>query len=117
MGDPKAWLELTKLEINYVTNFLSSTNNFFRLSKIRKFALILEATVKQNNECVEVLEPSYLKLFILHLETSGIIGSVRNNIYLSELCLRINYENTILATFDVIDLRTNIPHAHGLKRL
>ena len=53
---------LTKLEIDYLTNFSTSTSIFYGLPKIQKSALISEATAKQNNEYVEVLEPSDLKL-------------------------------------------------------
>ena len=52
----------TKLEIDYLTNVSASTNNFDGLPKIHKSALISEAIAKQNNEYVEVLEPSDLKL-------------------------------------------------------
>ena len=53
---------LTKLEIDYLTNFSDSKSNFYCLPKIDKFALISEAIAKQNNKYEEVLEPSDLKL-------------------------------------------------------
>ena len=53
---------LTKLKIDYLTNFSASTSSFYDLPKIRKSALILEAIAKQNNKYVEVLEPNDLKL-------------------------------------------------------
>ena len=45
-----------------LTNFSASSSNFYGLPKSNKSALISEATAKQNNEYVEVLEPSDLKL-------------------------------------------------------
>ena len=98
--------------------------------------MISEAIAKQNNEYVEVLEPSDLKLwpivadptcptwalsdlldkirkpFILHIKSY-----VRENIDFLECCSRVNDENIILSTFDVISLYTNIPHASGLEAL
>ena len=53
---------LTKLEIDYLTNFSTSASTFYGLPKIQKSALISEAIAKQNNEYVEVLELSDLKL-------------------------------------------------------
>ena len=98
--------------------------------------MISEAIAKQNNEYVEILEPSDLKLrpivacptcptrplsdlldkilkpLILHVKSY-----VRHNIDFLERCSRVNNENTILATFDVIGLYTNIPHAYRLEAL
>ena len=56
--NPEVWNILTKLEIDYFTNFSASTSSFYGLPKIRKSALISEATAKQNKEYVDVLEPS-----------------------------------------------------------
>ena len=58
------WYEniLTKLEIEYLTNFSASTSNFYGLPKVHKSALISEAIAKQNTKYVEVLEPNDLKL-------------------------------------------------------
>ena len=53
---------LTKFEIDYLTNFSASTSNFYGLLKIHKSALTSEPIAKPNNEFVEVLEPSDLKL-------------------------------------------------------
>ena len=98
--------------------------------------MISEAVAKQNNKYVEVLELSDLKLqpivagptcptqplsdlldkilksFILHVKRY-----IRVNIDFLERCSRVNKENTILATFDVISLYTNIPYAYGLEAL
>ena len=56
--NPEVWNILTKLEIDYFTNFSASASSFYGLPKIRKSALISEATAKQNKEYVDVLEPS-----------------------------------------------------------
>ena len=98
--------------------------------------MISEAIAKQNNGSVEVLEPSdlklqpivtgptcptrplsdllnnILKLFILHVK-----NYVRDNVDFLEPCSRVNNENTILATFDVMRLYIYIPHAYGLEAL
>ena len=49
---------LTKLEIDYLTNFSVSTRSFYNLPKIHKSALTSEAVAKQNSEYVKVLEPN-----------------------------------------------------------
>ena len=56
--NPEVWNILTKLKIDYFTNFSTSTSSFYGLPKICKSALISEATAKQNKEYLEVLEPS-----------------------------------------------------------
>ena len=56
---------LTKLKIDYLTNFSPSTSNLYGLPKIHKSTLISkinENIAKQNNKYAEVLEPSDLKL-------------------------------------------------------
>ena len=130
--NPEVWNILTKLKIDYFTNFSASTSSFYGLPKICKSALISEATAKQNEEYVEVLEPTginklrpivagptcptqllsdlsdkIIKPFILHV--------IYSNIDFLERFSKVNDKNTILATFDVISLYTNIPHAYGLE--
>ena len=41
----------------------------------------------------------------------------RDTIEFLERCSRVNHENTILATFDVVSLYTSIPHAYALEAL
>ena len=53
---------LTKLEIDYLTNFSASKSNFYVLPKNHKSPLISEAIAEQNNKYKEFLEPSNLKL-------------------------------------------------------
>ena len=125
---------LTKLEIDYLTNVSASTSNFCGLPKIHKFTLISEAIATQNNEYVEVLEPSDLKLWPVvagptcptwpssHLLDRILKPSmlhakhyVRDNIDFLERCSIVNSKNTILATFDLIILHTNIPQPYGIE--
>ena len=92
--------------------------------------MISEATAKQNNEYVEVLEPSDLKLRsivagptcltrllrdLLDKNLKPFILYVKSYVTHSffdflERCSRINNENTILATVNVASLYTNVPH-------
>ena len=53
---------LTKLEIDYLTNFSASTSNFYVLPKNHKSPLISEAIAEQNNKYIEFLEPTNVKL-------------------------------------------------------
>ena len=106
----------------YLTSVSYKTSNFYGLPKIQK-------------EYVHVIEPSDLKLrpivagptcptrslsnlidvplkpFLLH-----VISYVKNNLVLSK-CSRKSYEDTLLVTFDVVNLYSNIPHTFGLKTL
>ena len=106
----------------YLTSVSYKTSNFYGLPKIQK-------------EYVHVIEPSDLKLrpivagptcptrslsnlidvplkpFLLHVKSY-----VKNNFVLSK-CSRKSYEDTLLVTFDVVNLYSNIPHTFGLKTL
>ena len=64
-----------------------------------------------SNTAIDLLH-KILKPFILHVKSY-----VRDNIDFLECCSRVNNENTILATFDVISLYANIPHAYRLEAL
>ena len=119
-----------------MTNFSAWTCNFYGLSEIHRYALISKGITNQNNEYVELLGPSDLKLrpivagptcptrslsdlsdkilkpFILHVKIF-----VRDNIGILERSSRVSNGNTILATLNVTSLYTIIPHAYGLKTL
>ena len=42
---------------------------------------------------------------------------VKDNVNFLSKCSRENYEDTLLVTFDVVNLYTNIPHTFGLEAL
>ena len=127
---------LTKKESSYLTNFNFKTSNFYGLPKIHKSKLNSEAIASKNDEYIKVLEPIDLKVrpivagpmcptrplsalidillkpFVTHLNSY-----IRDNLDFLKQCSRVNSENTILVTFDVTSLYTNIPHDYGLQAI
>ena len=91
---------------------------------------------EQQTEYVHIIEPSDLKLrpivagpicptrplsnlidillkpFLLHVKSY-----VKDNLDFLSKCSRENYEDTLLVTFDVASICTNIPHTFGLEAL
>ena len=127
---------LTKKEASYLTNFNFKTSNFYGLPKIHKSKLISEAIGVQNDEYIEVLEPIDLKVrpivagpmcptrplsalidILLKPFVTHINSYIRENLDFLKKCSRVNNENTILVTFDVTSLYTNIPHDYGLQAI
>ena len=105
---------LNNFERDHLKVFSASISNFYGLPKIHKSALMSKAIAKQNNEYVEVLEPSdptcptrslsdlldkIIKPFILHVKSY-----VRDNIDFLERYSRVNSKNTVLATYSKIKI-------------
>ena len=127
---------LTKKEKEYLTSFWYSTSNFYGLPKTHKSKLIQNAIKEQQKEYVHIIEPSDLKLrpivggpicptrplrnlidiplkpFLLHVKSY-----VKDNIDFFSKCSRENCEDTLLVTFDVVNLCTNIPQTFELGAL
>ena len=53
-----------------------------------------------------------MKPFLLHVKSY-----VKDNLDFLSKCSREHYEDTLLETFDVVRLYTNIPHTFGLDAL
>ena len=126
----------TKKEKEYLTSLSYNTSNFYGLLKTHKSKLIQNAIKEQQKEYVHIIEPSDLKLrpivagpicptrplsnlidillktFLLHVKSHG-----KDNLDFLSKCSRKNYEDTLLATFDVVNLYTNIPHTFRLEPL
>ena len=127
---------LTKKEKEYLISFSYNAGNFYGLPKIRKSKLIPNAIKEQQKQYVHISEPSDLKLrpivagpicptkplsnfsnillkpFLLHVKSY-----VKDNLDFLSKCSRENYEDTLIVTFDVVNLYTNIPHTFGLEAL
>lgn len=124
---------LTDKETDYLTNFESRTSNFYGLPKVHKSKQIQSAVNEQNREYITMNAPTDLKLrpiiagptcptnrlsnfidIILKPLCSCVPSFVRDNIhFLSKIPERIQM-NSILVTFDVTSLYTNIPHDLGI---
>ena len=127
---------LTEKEKEYLTSFSCNTSNFYDLPKIHKSKLIQDAIKEQQKEYVPIIEPSDLKLrpivagpicptrplsnlidillkpFLLYIKSY-----VKDNLDFLSKISRENYEDTLLVTFDVVILYTNIPHTFELEAL
>ena len=127
---------LTKKENEYLPSTPYNTSNFYGLPKTQKSKLIQIAIKEQQNEYVQIIEPSDLKLspivagpiclttplsnlidillktFFLHVKSY-----VKDNLDFLLKFSRGSYEDTLLVTFDVVNLYTNISHTFGLQAL
>ena len=98
--------------------------------------MIQNANREQQKEYVHIIESSDLKLrpivagpicptrplsnlidillkpFLLHVKRYS-----KDNLDFLSKCSRENYEDTLLVTFDVVNLYTNIPYTFGLEAL
>ena len=128
--------ELTSKEIDYLTKFNSKSSNFYGLPKIHKSKIIAEEIKKQNSEIINILEPSDLKVrpiiagpecptkrlsnlidIILKPMVQKIKSYIKDDIDFLSKCPRSTKDSTMLYTYDVVSLYTNIPHALGLEAI
>jgi len=128
--------DLRDEEKDYLTKFQSKTSNFYGLPKVHKSKIIKEAIERQNAEYIECLEPYDLKLRpivagpncptrnlsnlldkILKPLLTHIKSHIKDNLNFLKECSRVNNTNTMLTTFDIVSLYTNIPHEFGLEAL
>ena len=125
---------LTKNEIDYLTNFEVRTSNFYGLPKIHKSKEIQENIRNCKNTHIKIPKPEDLKLRPIIAGPSSSTQRLSNllDILLKPLCKKVpsfirddmdflNYIpdrvplNTILVSFDVTSLYTNIPHDLGIQ--
>ena len=113
-----------------------STSNFYGLPKVHESKIIQEAIQVQNSEYIKINEPSdltlrpivagpnfptrrlsnlvdiLLKPFLIHIKSY-----IKDNLDFLVKCSRENKRDTILTTFDVVGLYSNIPHKYGLEAI
>ncbi|XP_062601156.1 uncharacterized protein LOC134262845 [Saccostrea cucullata] len=126
--------EFTKNEIDYLTHFEVKTSNFYGLPKIHKSKEIQENIKRCENTYIKIPKPSDLKLRPIIAGPSSCTQRLSNllDLILKPLCKIVpsfirddldflNYipeevqQNTILVSFDVTSLYTNILHYLGLE--
>lgn len=127
---------LTQREQEYITSFEVKCSNFYGLPKIHKSKQIQEAVKLQNSECVKIFQPADLKLrpivagpscpthrlsnlldIILKPLCQHIPSYLRDDLdFIAQLPLEID-EETLLVSFDVTSLYTNIPHELGIEAI
>ena len=121
-------------EFKYLNEAEYSTSNFYGLPKIHKSQLITKAIKEQNYEVVSINEPQDLKVrptvggpkcptrklseliaTLLKPFLKYVKSYIRDSIDFPNKCDRNTDGNTVIATFDVVGLYTNIPHTFGME--
>lgn len=127
---------LTDNEIEYLTKYEVKSSNFYGLHKIHKCKNIQENVKKCNSTYIKLPRPNDLKLRPIIAGPASSTQRLSNmlDIILKPLCTKVtsyvrddmdflNYipqtvpGDTILVTFDVSSLYTNIPHILGLEAI
>lgn len=127
---------LTKNEIDYLTNFEVKSSNFYGLPKIHKSKEIQDAVKNCADIYIKIPQPTDLKIRPIVAGPASSTQRLSNllDIILKPLCELLpsyvrddmdflNYipksvdPKTILVSFDVISLYTNIPHTLGLEAI
>ena len=127
---------LTKAEIDYLCRFNFRTSGFYGLPKIHKSKIICQEAKAQNKPYIKVLRPADLKFrpivagpicptsrlsnfvdLLIKPFTSHVQSYLRDTTDFLNYLPEIVPENTILASFDVTSLYTNITHEHGVHSI
>lgn len=126
--------ELSKKELDYIINFETISAHFYGLPKIHKSKLIQDEIKKQKSEYIELLDPEDLSFrpivggpesptqrlsrlldILLKPLCQQVKSYVRDDIdFLNHLPESVD-PNSLLATFDVINLYSNIDKNVGLE--
>ena len=127
---------LTTKEIDYITNFECKESNFYGLPKVHKSKQITDACTVNSSICVNVLEPSDLKLRpivagpscethrlsnLIDIILKPLVTKVKS--YIKDTTDFLNYlpnvtnPGSLLVTFDVTNLYSNIEHSLGIEAI
>lgn len=127
---------LTPKEKAYLTVFESKTSQFYGLPKVHKSKLILEQIKLQNSDYITLKEPEDLKFrpivagpscpthrlsnlidILLKPFITKVKSYVRDDLdFLNHIPQTVT-DNSILCTFDVVSLYSNIPHDLGIEAI
>ncbi|XP_014779461.1 uncharacterized protein LOC106875729 [Octopus bimaculoides] len=127
---------LTDNEYDYITNFKCKSSLFYGIPKVHKSKVISEACKKATDVFIKILSPKNLKLRPIiagpacethrlsnfldtHLKPflNHIKSYIRDDIdMLNHLPKTVN-EKTLLVSFDVVNLYSNIPHILGIETI
>lgn len=130
--------QLTDKEKNYIKNFAWRTSNFYGLPKIHKSKSIKDAVATQNAEYIKLspdaaqdlkfrpivagpCSPTHRLSNVIDLVLKPLCKHVPSYIrddldFLNQIPEEVD-ENTILVSFDVVSLYTNIPHDLGIQAI
>lgn len=128
--------KLTKKEKDYLINFNSKTSNFYGLPKIHKSKEIKYAIETQKAEYIEIPNPKDLKFrpiiagpacptnrlsnltdILIQPFLQKVKSYVKDDIHFLNLLPNKTESETLLATFDVTSLYSNIPHELGKQAI
>ena len=127
---------LTDKEVDYICNFKCKTSNMYGLPKIHKSKIISEECSKAESVCVNIQSPPDLSLrpiiagpacethrlsnfldILLKPFLRYVDSFVRDDIDMLNHLPKTVSENTLIVSFDVVSLYTNIPHNFGLEAI
>ncbi|CAG2243423.1 unnamed protein product [Mytilus edulis] len=127
---------LTDKECDYLTNFKCKSSNFYGLPKIHKSNVIRESCKNSKSECVNIPHPNDLKLrpivagpscethrlsnfldILLKPILKHIPSFVRDDLDMLNHLPRTVCKDSIMVSFDVVNLYTTIPHEYGLTAI
>ena len=127
---------LTDSEYKYLSHNYFEKSNFHGRSKIHKSETLHKAIKEQNKELISILEPKDLKLrpivggpkyptkrlsnfldLILKPLAKHVKSNIKDNTELMKTCKRSVTDDTVMVTFDVCSLYTNIRHEFGLRAI
>ncbi|CAC5412478.1 unnamed protein product [Mytilus coruscus] len=127
---------LTDKEFDYLTNFKCKSSNFYGLPKIHKSNFIREPCKNSTSVCVNIPHTNDLKLrpivagpscethrlsnfldILLKPILKHVPSFVRDDLDLLNHLPRTVSKDSIMVSFDVVNLYTTIPHKYGLKAI
>ena len=127
---------LTEKEIDYVTKFEYRTSNFYGLPKIHKSKLLKDAIVDQNSAIIQLYCPNDLTFrpivagpvcpthrlsnmidILLQPFMTKIASYIKDDFHFLNFVPDEIPEDSLLCTFDVVSLYSNIPHSLGIEAI
>ncbi|CAC5356903.1 unnamed protein product [Mytilus coruscus] len=127
---------LTKKECDYITNFKCKTTQIYGVPKINKSQKIKEACKLAKSSCINICAPNDLKMrpivagpacethrlsyfldILLKPFLKHISSFIRDDLDMLNHFPNNVEENTIIVSFDVVSLYTNIPHKYGIEAI
>ena len=128
--------EITRNERNYLLDFECKSSMFYGLPKIHKSKLINKECTQIDGEYLELLDPEDLTFrpivtgpacethrlsnlidILLKPFISKVQSYVRDDIDFLKYVPKIVPQNTLLVSFDIVSLYTNISHDLGIKAI
>ena len=128
--------EITRNERNYLLDFECKSSMFYGLPKIHKSKLINKECTQIDGEYLELLDPEDLTFrpivagpacethrlsnlidILLKLFISKVQSYVRDDIDFLKYVPKIEPQNTLLVSFDIVSLYTNISHDLGIEAI